>query len=125
MDELKKHETPNRGIIKNLKSTYKYAKSGRKYLFFFFIANILLTVISVIVPVLSAKRLLALTNGAFEKLLVFIFLIFLIEITRNIVNYVSVNIYNKFYYGIRKNFQIELTRETLKLIKHQFKWCLY
>ena len=104
MDELKKHETPNRGIIKNLKSTYKYAKSGRKYLFFFFIANILLTVISVIVPVLSAKRLLALTNGAFEKLLVFIFLIFLIEITRNIVNYVSVNIYNKFYYGIRKNF---------------------
>lgn len=119
MDELKKHETPNRGIIKNLKSTYKYAKSGRKYLFFFFIANILLTVISVIVPVLSAKRLLALTNGAFEKLLVFIFLIFLIEITRNIVNYVSVNIYNKFYYGIRKNFQIELTRETLKLTENE------
>ena len=79
----------------------------------------MLTVISVIVPVLSAKRLLALTNGAFEKLLVFIFLIFLIEITRNIVNYVSVNIYNKFYYGIRKNFQIELTRETLKLTENE------
>ena len=40
MDELKKHETPNRGIIKNLKSTYKYAKSGRKYLFFFFLLQI-------------------------------------------------------------------------------------
>lgn len=114
-EEKQEHNTPNRGIVKNLKSTYKYAKKGKKYLFWFLFINLILTVISVVVPVIAAKRMVILTSGLFEKLLGIIILIFIIEIFRNIVRYSYNYVYNKFYYDVRKNLQIELTRETLKL----------
>lgn len=114
-EEKQEHNTPNRGVWKNLKSTYKYARKGKKYLFWFLFINLILTVISVIVPVIIAKRMVILTSGLFEKLFSFIILIFIIEIFRNIISYLYNYVYNKFYYDVRKNLQIELTRETLKL----------
>lgn len=114
-EEKQEHNTPNRGVWKNLKSTYKYARKEKKYLFWFLFINLILTVISVVVPVIIAKRMVILTSGLFEKLFGFIILIFIIEIFRNIIRYLYNYVYNKFYYDVRKNLQIELTRETLKL----------
>lgn len=114
-EEKQEHNTPNRGVWKNLKSTYKYARKGKKYLFWFLFINLILTVISVIIPVIIAKRMVALTSGLFEKLLGLVILIFIIEVLRNIIRYLYNYVYNKFYYDVRKNLQIELTRETLKL----------
>ena len=113
--EKEKHDTPNRGIFKNLKSTYQYAKSGKKYLILFLFINILLTIISIVVPVLVAKRLVVLTSGVFDQLLLIIFAIFIIEIMRNIGHYFYNQVYNKFYYDVRKNLQLSLTEETLKI----------
>lgn len=113
--EKEKHDTPNRGIFKNLKSTYQYAKGGKKYLILFLFINILLTIISIVVPVLVAKRLVVLTSGVFDQLLLIIFAIFIIEIMRNIGHYFYNQVYNKFYYDVRKNLQLSLTEETLKI----------
>lgn len=113
--EKEKNNTFNRSIWKNLKSTYRYARKGKKYLFWFLFINLILTIISVIIPVIIAKRMVVLTSGLFEKLLGIIFIIFIIEIFRNIIRYLYNYVYNKFYYDVRKNLQIELTRETLKL----------
>ena len=115
----KEHITPNRGVFRNLKSTYKYAKNGKKYLSLFLLINIILMVISVLTPVLAAKRLVALTDGMFEKLLSLVILIFIIEIFRNIIRYAYNYVYNKFYYDVRRNLQIELARETLKLTQEE------
>ena len=115
MNLEKEKNTFNRSIWKNLKSTYKYAKKGKKYLFWFLFINFALTIISVIIPVIIAKRMVALTSGLFEKLLGLVILIFIIEVLRNIIRYLYNYVYNKFYYDVRKNLQIELTRETLKL----------
>lgn len=115
MNLEKEKNTFNRSIWKNLKSTYKYAKKGKKYLFWFLFINFVLTIISVIIPVIIAKRMVALTSGLFEKLLGLVILIFIIEVLRNIIRYLYNYVYNKFYYDVRKNLQIELTRETLKL----------
>ena len=114
-EEKQEHNTPNRGVWKNLKSTYKYARKGKKYLLLFLFINFILTIISVIIPVIIAKRMVALTSGLFEKLLGLVILIFIIEVLRNIIRYLYNYVYNKFYYDVRKNLQIELTRETLKL----------
>lgn len=116
--EEKSPKTKDRGLLKNLKSTYKYAKKGRKYLWLFLGINILMTTISVVAPVLGAQRLLALTNNNFQKLLVFIVAIFGIEIFRNICRLVYNYTYSKFYYDVRKNLQMELVRETLKITQH-------
>lgn len=113
--EKEKHDTPNRGIFKNLKSTYQYAKGGKKYLILFLFINILLTIISIVVPVLVAKRLVVLTSGVFDQLLLIIFAIFIIEIMRNIGHYFYNQVYNRFYYDVRKNLQLSLTEETLKI----------
>lgn len=114
-EKINNSKTVDRGILKNLKSTYKYAKSGRKYLWLFLITNILMTVISVVAPVLGAQRLLALTNNNYQKLLVIIFSIFTLEILRNFSRLAYNYFYNKFYYDVRRNLQIELVRETLKI----------
>lgn len=116
--EEKSPKTKDRGLLKNLKSTYKYAKKGRKYLWLFLGINILMTTISVVAPVLGAQRLLALTNNNFQKLLVFIVAIFGLEIFRNICRLVYNYTYSKFYYDVRKNLQMELVRETLKITQH-------
>lgn len=114
-EKTKNSKTADRGILKNLKSTYKYAKKGRKYLWLFLITNILMTIISVVAPVLGAQRLLALTNNNYQKLLVIIFSIFTLEILRNFSRLAYNYFYNKFYYDVRRNLQIELVRETLKI----------
>ncbi len=116
--EEKSAKTQDRGLLKNLKSTYKYAKKGRKYLWLFLVINVLMTIISVVAPVLGAQRLLALTNNNFQKLLVFIVAIFALEIFRNICHLVYNYTYSKFYYDVRKNLQMELVRETLKITQH-------
>lgn len=60
-----------------------------------------------------------LTSGLFEKLLGIIIIIFAIEIFRNIVTYLYNHVYNKFYFDVRKNLQIELTRETLRITQDE------
>ena len=117
MEKVKNKEsnTPNRSVWQNFKSTYKYAKKGKKYLWLFLVINVFVTIISVIAPVLAAQRLLALTSNNYSKLLVFILLIFGIEILRNFCNLAYSYTYNKFYYDARKNLQLELIRETLRI----------
>ena len=108
----------NRSIWKNLKSTYKYAKKGKKYLGFFLIGNILITIFSIIVPLIVARRLILLTSGLFQKLLIVSFAIFLCEIIINVIVYFTNYVYNMFYYDVHKNLQIELIRKTLKITQN-------
>lgn len=117
MEEVKNKEskTPNRSIWKNFKSTYKYAKTGRKYLWLFLIINIIMTIGSVITPILVAQRLLALTSNNYSRLLVIIICIFIIEIGNTFCRLAYNYFYNKFYYDVRRNLQLELVRETLKI----------
>ena len=117
MEEVKKEEkeTPNRSVLKNFKSTYKYAKSGRKYLWLFLATNVIMTIISVVAPILGAQSILALTSNNYQKVLVLVLLIFVIEIFRNFSRLAYNYFYNKFYYDVRRNLQVELVRETLKI----------
>ena len=117
MEEVKKEEkkTPNRSVLRNFKSTYKYAKSGRKYLWLFLATNVIMTIISVVAPILGAQSILALTSNNYQKVLVLVLLIFVIEIFRNFSRLAYNYFYNKFYYDVRRNLQVELVRETLKI----------
>lgn len=117
MEEVKNEEkkTPNRSVLKNFKSTYKYAKSGRKYLWLFLATNVIMTIISVVAPILGAQSILSLTSNNYQKVLVLVLLIFVIEIFRNFSRLAYNYFYNKFYYDVRRNLQVELVRETLKI----------
>lgn len=106
-------------FFSNIKKTYRYAKTGRKYLFLFLLTNIMLTLISVAVPIITAKRILYLTDGVWQQLSLVALAIFVIEICRNITRYLSSWSYNKYYFDVRRNLQIDLARETLKITQEE------
>ena len=63
-------------LFKYLKYSYKYAKQEKKYLFLVLIANIILTIISIAVPIFGAKQIVSLTGGEWNKLIFLNFSIF-------------------------------------------------
>lgn len=117
--EIRSNDSVDRGVLKNLKSTYKYAKSGRLYLYLFLFTQVVFTILAVVIPIITARRLVLLTSGVFDKLFVIFIIIFIMEISRNLTKYISSYAYNKFYYDVRRNLQIELTRETLKITQEE------
>ena len=54
-------------FFKNFKYIWKYTKGNRSKLTIYVILDALLVLIGLIVPYLSAKRLVELTNSNFEK----------------------------------------------------------
>ncbi len=104
-----------RNLFKYLKYSYKYAKEEKFYLFLVLVANIMLTVISIAVPIFSAKQIVALTNSEWTKLLIVIVTIFVLEISRNTGRLIYMISWNKYFYSVKKNIQLDLAEEILKI----------
>lgn len=102
-------------FFKYVKFTYQYAREQKGYLFLFLFLNILGVIVSVIVPVLAAQRLVKLTDNLWGELFIVIFSIFAFEILRNILRDLCSFAVNKYFYDVRKNIQLELAKETLKI----------
>ncbi len=111
MEEKKKLK----GFLGYLKKTYTFAKKDKKYLFFFLIGSILYCTISVIAPLLSARQIVSLTSELWKQLTFITFCILCIELLRNVVRYFNNCFMNRFFYSVKKNIQLEVARETLKL----------
>ena len=112
-------EKKKRAIFSNvfgyLKKTYQYAKQDKKYLFFFLLGSILLCVINVIVPLLSARQILYLTDGFWEQLIGVTLIIFGTEILRNICSNFNNRSINKYFYSVKKNIQLEVSTKILQI----------
>lgn len=119
MKNEENNKSINRGFFKNLKATYKYAGKGKRYIFMLLFFSIILTIISIAIPIFTAKRIVMLTSNLWHKLFLIILVIFFTEILRNIVNYLCTMFYNKLYYNIRKKLQLELVNETLKITQSE------
>ena len=76
-------------ILQNLKKVYKYTKEYNKYLFTYMLIIPIMSAISIIVPLLSARELASITSGAYENLFVLAIFVFGVEILRNICNYIA------------------------------------
>lgn len=98
-----------------LKKVWLYAKKHKKYILTYAIILIIDLSINLIIPLLTAKQLLNLNKGILEKLIMISTIIFVLEVLRNIVFYISRKIYFKFYYKMLNDIQRKLTEETLKL----------
>lgn len=72
--EIRSKDSIDRGVLKNLKSTYKYARSGRRYLYLFLFTQVIFTILAVVIPIITARRLVLLTSGVFDKLFVILLL---------------------------------------------------
>lgn len=100
---------------KNVKFAWEYTKDLKGFLIKYILGNILNVTISIVVPILSAKILIALTSNQFYQLILMSIIIFLIENGRNVCHYFC-RYYSQVIY--RESFtkiQTELGREILKL----------
>jgi ABC-type multidrug transport system fused ATPase/permease subunit len=70
--------------IKNLKMTWEFARKNKKYLFIFLIFNILICVLGVISPMLSAKQILYINDSSWNSLLNISLFILIVAFIKNI-----------------------------------------
>lgn len=115
MKEKIKKEKGFQGVFTYIKKTYTYAREDKKYLIYFLILCIFYSVVSIVAPLFSAKRIVALTSEVWEQVLFITFAILVVEIGRNIIRYLSNLCTTKFFYAVKKNIQLAAARETLKI----------
>lgn len=102
-------------FINNLKFAWKYSKDQKFKLIKYIICNIISIIISVIVPIFSAKIIIALTDNNFYQLILIAIVIFAVENLRNFIHYFA-RYYSQVIY--RETFikiQTDLGKQILKL----------
>lgn len=102
-------------LWKNLKFTWKYAKDQKWKLIKYIICTCFAMSINIIIPILSAKIIIHLTDNNFHQLLLVAILIYVIENIRNILHYCKSYYFDKIYRETFTNIQTNLGREILKL----------
>ena len=115
MEEEKKKKVKLSNVFYYLKKTYQYAKQDKKYLFFFLIGSILLSVINVVAPLLSARQILYLTNEFWTQLFAVTLLIFGTEVFRNVCIHINNYFINKYFYSVKKNIQLDVSSKILQI----------
>ncbi len=102
-------------LITNLKYAYKYAKDQLLGLIIYLICNIFIIIISVVLPILSAKVIVDLTANKLYQVVLVTLILFLVESCRNFISYLTRNISSKIYRETFSKIQIALGKEILKL----------
>ena len=102
-------------FITNLKFTWKYAKEQKKVFIQYILLEMVAVAISIVVPILSAKIIIQLTENNFYQLLLIAVVIYLTENIRNFINNFKSRRYQYFFRGTLINMQTAVSKEILKL----------
>ncbi len=102
-------------LKKNLKFSWKYIEGNKKSVYIYLICNLIGVAISIIVPILSAKIIINLTDNALYQLMSIAVVIFLVEMFRNFVYYFQEKSGQIVYRESLNKLQIDLGKEILLL----------
>ncbi len=101
---------------KSLKKTFSYAtKNERKHLYTFLIIVLIESIIEVVIPILSARQIVTLTESTWKQLFLITIVIFIVELLKNTLRYFGNKHIDIYYFGTKKNIQMKLAEETLKI----------
>ena len=104
-----------KNILINFKKTWIFVKEDKKYIILFLIFSLFLCGISVITPLLSAKMLLYLTDGMFKELLTITIIVLIVELIRNIFNFLYNILFHKYTLKATSRIQVHIAKEAMKL----------
>ena len=104
-----------KNILINFKKTWIFVKEDKKYIILFLIFSLILCGISVITPLLSAKMLLYLTDGMFKELLTITIIVLIVELIRNIFNFLYNILFHKYTLKATSRIQVNIAKEAMKL----------
>lgn len=113
MEKEKKHIYKD--FVKNAWITLKYSKNYKGTLLTILIINLIVTGIGFVTPILSAKYISYLTNGAFNNLIYIIIVQTITYITSIFLRLISSKMNRYYDFKIKRKLQLELTRATLTI----------
>lgn len=99
----------------NLKRTWKYIKKAKFDLIFYVVVSILEAIISAIMPLVSAKIILNITNAIIEQLILSSLVVLGLDVLIYICYFLKGLFYQKIYRKTLINIQEDVAREILKL----------
>ena len=100
---------------KEFKRTWPYARKYKRYMFLYGFILLIFMFINLATPFLTAKLVLNITNGLLIKVLLVAGVILVLELSRNVFNYIGSVVYNRFYFFLLSDIQTSVIDETLKL----------
>ena len=113
--EEKQKKIDYKETLENIKLAWKYTKGGRIYFLGFIIFTILLCLISVIVPIFSAKQLIYINRSEWTYLIQVALIIFVFEISRNLARFFYQKCSMMFFRKTLTTLQVALSKEILSL----------
>ena len=102
-------------LKRNIKFAWKYTKKEKISLLLFLICNIIKIIISVIVPIFSARIIVSLTNDMLMQVLNITIVLLLCETINNIIRYINNYLSQRIYRESFIDVQTDLGSEILKL----------
>lgn len=105
----------NKIFKQNLKKTWIYIKQAKLNLFGYIFVSIIEAIISAVIPLLSAKVILNISNGIIEQLIYSALTVFVIELILYISFYFKGFFYQKIYQKTLISMQKSLAKEILNL----------
>lgn len=110
---MKNKEKSN--FLRNIKKTWVYIKECKFNLIGYATVSIIEAIIGAILPLISAKIILNITDGIMLQLILSALAVLIIELILYTMYYFKGFLYQKIYQKTLINLQIEVARETLKL----------
>lgn len=117
---MKKEKLNLKEALKNLKLTVQYIKPYKGLFILEIIITLISTVLGVIIPLLSAKTILYLTEGKLNILLVIATITLIFEVTTVIFQNLNTLIFTKIFEKINLSIQSNLIKEIFKLETEEF-----
>ena len=113
---MKKEKIKYKSFFSHLRKTYSYASKKEKiYLVLFLLNALFMCGVNIIVPVISAKQIVYLTDSLWSELIFITIILFACEMTRNFLMYMGNKLIGLYYLGVKSKLQLKLAEETLKI----------
>ena len=101
--------------IRNIKELSKLVKTSKKYIIIFILLSILLSLVGIIGPLLSARQLVSITGGLWNQVIMYALFIFGISIFRELIYLLITYCSEKFSKVIMRQLQIDMVKEILDI----------
>ena len=113
---MKKEKIKYKSFFSHLRKTYSYASKKEKiYLVLFLLNALFMCGVNIIVPVISAKQIVYLTDSLWSELIFITIILFACEMMRNFLMYMGNKLIGLYYLGVKSKLQLKLAEETLKI----------
>ena len=102
-------------FLGNLKKTWHYEKKNKKNIIILIIMELLMIVVRIVIPLISAKKIIYLTSGTFDKLVYVCIMIFLTETMYNVFRFFGSKHLIITYMNSQNSMQLDIGKNILKL----------